>query len=280
MIPGRGILIALSLSSFLLCGGYTALAETGPTIVAFGGDVKLIRSHGITETLPEKGIALGPGDRVVTGAGAYIQMNMDKRALSTVRVEENSDLVIVLDKMDKFDLLSGELYLSVTGAGKRGGFVVKTPCAVAGARGTAWRTHTDGKNTEVSGIRDNVFVRGINGDGSVMKDKTWVSPGFERSTEKGGPPGASLKISSARFERMKAKLREMLETAKKDVTVNDRRASTNTGSSNGGSNAIGESFDKREAFADKKDTGLRDRKFDERRSEVRKDRRGTGGHTY
>ncbi|MBF0216199.1 MAG: FecR domain-containing protein [Candidatus Omnitrophica bacterium] len=280
MFSARGKVIAFLLFLFLSCGACISFAVTGPAIIAFGGDVKLIRSQGTKESLPEKGMTLDPGDRVITGAGAFIQMNMDKKADSTARVDENSDLVIVMDKKNKFDLISGELYLSVTGASKRGGFVIKTPCAVAGARGTAWRTYTDGKRTEVSGIRDNVFVQGINSDGSVMEDKTWVSPGFERRTERGGGPGAALKMSSERFDRMKEKLKDVLETAKKDGTEKERRKTGSMGASNGGPNAIGESFDKRETMADKKDSGLRDRKSDEKRSADRRDRQSPGRNEH
>jgi len=177
------------------------------SIISYYGRVEITRA-GMTDTVPpESGMALNPGDAVRTGKDSYLELSFGELHTRTVRIEERSHVVLLAGENDEVELIDGGVFTVIDKLGKGKTFQVKTPCAVCGARGTAWQTSTDGKTALVSVAQDRVFVKGVNKDGSYMKDVFWVDEGFESKIRKFEKPGKINRITGEKRDLLKSKMR-------------------------------------------------------------------------
>ncbi len=184
-------------------------------VSSLAGDVKIIPAGETKEVACTPEMELKPGDRILTGDESRLEMYFDKAKQNTATVESNSNVVIRLQEEDKIELIDGELITALNDLGKGEVFRVRTPSAVCGARGTIWDTAVIKGVTTISTLKDRVFVRGVNKDGSVMEKEFWVKEGYERKIKKFERPEKMLKISRDRFE----KLREKADIKKKEKKV-------------------------------------------------------------
>ncbi len=197
-------------------------AQETVSVVSFEGDVKVLAPGEKEAVSPKKDMVLEKGTKITTGKGGYLEMTFDESGDNILKVEEETEVVIKIDGVDKVELVNGELFALIQNLGEGEEFRVKTPCATCGARGTAWKTMTDGQTTDVSVVDDKVFVRGFNKDGTVSDKVFWVNKGYRRSIKKFRAPGEMKKIPTARFARMK---REMKPLSSRLNKVIDKRIS-------------------------------------------------------
>jgi hypothetical protein len=168
-------------------------------VIAYDGKVAIVPSEGMDAVQCEVGMKLEEGARIMTDKDSWLDIAFDIDARNTVTVKENSEVVLKLEAEDKIELIDGELFAVVKELKKGEGFRVRTPCATCGARGTGWNTMTDGKITDIAVTDGEVFVRGINIDGSVMKKEYLIRKGYERRVKKFEKPGRLEKISRERL---------------------------------------------------------------------------------
>ena len=243
----------LFLSTFLA----PVFADPGEiTVVDFLGDVKIMPQDKAKPLACEQGMSLAAGTRITTGKGAFVQIAFDRRKQNIIKIKEKSDVILKLSDGDKVELVDGEIYALLLNLKKGESFRVRTPCAVCGARGTGWKAKTDGKTSEVSVFNSEVFVRGINKDGSVMEKMVWVARGYKVGVKKFGSPGEKEKLSAAELSAMEKEV----GLDKKKIKKKRRRL-----------RGIGKIFGKREEYQE----SLLERKDDERRTS-REDRSSQG----
>ena len=199
-----GFLVLIAAVAF----GYSAFlyADDAVRVISFAGDVK-ITPRGEEAALPCKpDMMLKTGDRVVTGEESYLEAAFGKARQNSVKIEQNSNAVIMPTGDDRIELVDGELVAVLNSMKKGEVFRVRTPFAVCGARGTAWVTDVVNDTAVISSLESKVFVRGIGSDGKVMEKEYWVNEGFERRVKEFERPERMLKISGDRLKKLQQKV--------------------------------------------------------------------------
>ena len=196
---------------------YAQAAEEVVEVVSFAGSAKVIPA-GETRAVPcRPGMRIKEGSQVMTGAESYVEIALNVAKTNIVKVKANSKVVLKLEEPDHIELIDGEIFTLLQALEKGETFRVKTPCATCGARGTGWKTKTDGKVTDVSVFDGRVYVRGINKDGTVMEKKYLVRKGFERKIKKFERPAKMTRISKDRVEKMRKEIRRPKPVKKKST---------------------------------------------------------------
>ncbi|MGB2601453.1 MAG: FecR family protein [Candidatus Omnitrophota bacterium] len=209
--------VAIVLFSGLFC---SAQAMDGNIeVISLAGDAKVISPGAAAGEACLPGMRLREGSQVVTGMESYVEIALDDSKMNLLKIKENSRVAIKLEGPDKIELVDGEIFTLLQNLEPGEVFRVRTPCATCGARGTGWRTKTDGKATEVSVFQDQVFVRGVKKDGSAMEKQYTVKAGYERKIKKFSKPEKMRKISSKRLARMKKEIKRSPQAPKKPQKV-------------------------------------------------------------
>ena len=194
------ILILTTLVLIIKAGGVSFAAQDDVKVIAYIGDVKIIPSGG-AETAPQAGMVISPGSKITTGKDSSLDMAFDKNKKNLVRVGSSSQVVVKVTGDSQIELIDGRVLATLKGL-KGGSFKVKTPSAVCGARGTGWETETNGTSTDVAVFDDQVYVSGLNPDGTPMSGETVVGEGFESTIGQGGEPGAPQHMDDARLDSL------------------------------------------------------------------------------
>jgi hypothetical protein len=205
----KRIWIFLFCTAFLVLtvSAVQALQETA-IVMSFAGDVKITPVGEVKAVQCEPGMALKSGDKITTGEESYLEVAFDRPKGNIVRIEENSYVIIRLKGTDSIELIDGEILALLRNLKGGETFQVRTPCGVCGARGTGLGTNTDGSSMNVGSFEGKVFTRGVNRDGSVMEDDSWVDEGYERTIKKFGKPGKMTKMSEEKLKKMKSKFKQ------------------------------------------------------------------------
>ncbi len=168
-------------------------------VISYAGDIKVIPFGETESALCKPGMLLGEGTRLVTGEESYIEIVFGRAKNKIMKVKANSEVVIKLEGEDKVVLIDGKIATFLKEMKRDEVFRVRTPCAVAGARGTGWISKTSKKMTDISVFNGKVFVRGIKKDGSVMEGEDWVEEGFERKINRFERPGKMKEASKEKI---------------------------------------------------------------------------------
>ena len=199
------IYMMLSLAIVLGVTSASAIDYTA-VVVSYAGDVQIFSGKTNEKIDCFVGIELVDETKIVTGEESYIEVVFDKRKNRMIKVTANSEVVIKFTGSDRVELVDGEVFAMLKNMEKGEVFRVKTPTAVCGARGTGWRTKTNGKETDVSVFDNKVFVRGFKKDGKPMEKEKWVKKGYERKIKKFEKPGKEKKIPEKRMNGYKKQM--------------------------------------------------------------------------
>ena len=107
----------------------------------------------------QKGSSLAKGSEIVTGPGSSCRVGFDKDQKNTVKLHGNSTAILTSLDPVRIDLQSGRIFSLVQRLKKDSQFEVKSPTAIASARGTGW----DQTSSEISVFEDTVHVQGSSG---------------------------------------------------------------------------------------------------------------------
>lgn len=166
-------LFGLSIMAALLFPASTC-AQEGPAsadngiILFMQGDVKVKSSKSDAWMNGQKGMVLTNGDNIKTGANSWAELGFGKDFKNSVRIQENSHVILTDLGAIKINLIQGELRSLVEKLSKNTLFEIKTPVSVCGVRGTGWDTITDGKTAETDVYENSVFFSGLSGQGSTI----------------------------------------------------------------------------------------------------------------
>jgi hypothetical protein len=140
------------------------------------------------------------GDTIKTGAGASAVLGFDEEDKNIVRVQENTTNVILLKGDEKIELLQGEVFSIIQSLPSGSSFEIRTPTAVAGARGTEWATRYDGQETQVEAYEDVPFVKTIDEKGKLGEEMKVVT-GYATRVARFAPPTRMSEIPAARRQQ-------------------------------------------------------------------------------
>jgi hypothetical protein len=162
----------------------------------YGFDVKIVRRESSVGTECQKGMVLGQGDWVRTGAGSTCTLGFGAEGKNRITIEENSLVIVKIDGFCKMQLLSGGLYAVLEDVSKGESFKVLTPSVITEAMSSGWSIKDNGSYTNVVVFDNDVFVCGLNEDGTPRDKKFWVKEGFQRKTVRFEDPGEMEKAPS------------------------------------------------------------------------------------
>jgi hypothetical protein len=171
-------------------------------VVSFSGGILITQSDTGKTVKPKMNMPLMTGDKVTTEGSAFLDMAFGEGMLNIARVDENSTVIVKLQDTDKIELIGGELWTVLKNLKKGETFRVKTPCAVAGARGTIWATKIVGKGVDVSVLDGKVSVQGASG-GKASGKGILLGEGFKVYVDVSGRINDREKISPDDLARMR-----------------------------------------------------------------------------
>ena len=198
----KKLIALLVLLSFILTGlPISASAQASSAkVISYSGNVDIFKTDSVDAVGCAAGMKFKTGDRIKTGAEAYVEMAFDRKSDSIVRVEENSNVVLMLKGNDKIELIDGEILTRLQNMPKEAIFQVRTPAAVCGARGTGLGV-SHNPRTEADAFENDSYVKGIGKDGKAMKEEFTIKEGFRRIVEKFKAPSKMMKLTDRNYDK-------------------------------------------------------------------------------
>jgi hypothetical protein len=144
------------------------------------------------------GDVLEKGDRIKTAGNSRCDIVMDEKGQQKIGIFDNSEVIVLLGKTEKFELVNANVLFSLEGLPKGTTFEVKTPTAVCGVRGTGFKIFADTTSTQINAYFNSVYGKNFQG---VVKD---IPPGYFRTINKNGNISKLLKIPNMSTKRFRA----------------------------------------------------------------------------
>ena len=190
----------------------------------FSGDAKIYATNTNNVSTLTKGMPVSAGSKIITGKDSYVELVFDNEQGNIVKILEKTEVIILLENDEKIQLIDGELYAMLQNLKNDEKFVVRTPSATCGARGTGWTTKYGKDVTETQVFDGVVYVRGINEDGSLMRKEYKVKKGYERITKRFSAPDKMTKIKKERSNIIEKEIKTSngLKTAFERKTKDNR----------------------------------------------------------
>jgi len=165
-------------------------------VVHVEGEVR-VKSATIKEWVnAEPGMKVKEGDIVKTGVDSRAELAFGEKLKNIISVFANSQLIVAKLNPGVINLTDGRVFTLIEKLDKGSTFEVRTPTAVAGAKGTGWETALSGrqKNTIVKGYARKVYIAGLDKKGNLI-GKRDLDKGFKSIIERGKRPGLAKRLS-------------------------------------------------------------------------------------
>jgi|GEM_PF-5438491 hypothetical protein len=127
-------------------------------------------------------------------AECIITFGTKEEILSTVSVTENSSVTLSDLFPTNLLLFQGRVFALVRKADTQAEFKVRTPTAVAGARGTGLGVGFNGTNTQTGCFENTIFVQGLDDQGNSTGEQD-VGEGFGLDVGQGGVFGQQRELT-------------------------------------------------------------------------------------
>ncbi len=240
VIYGQGLFFSLGLAA--------TLVEDSVQILDLQGEVSVRVPPSPDLKKAQKGSPLTEGSEIVTGPGSSCRVGFDKDQKNTVKLYDNSRAILTSLDPVRIDLQAGRIFSLVQRLKKDTRFEVKTPTAIASARGTGWEQ----TSKEISVFENTVHVQGSagqetdvpEGQGIQMnQDGTFGAPFdvSEESKSEWNQFKSEAQGSSGELEDFDQQLQENLSDAKEDSResqdqqdISDKLSADNSSKSRGG----------------------------------------------
>jgi hypothetical protein len=162
-----------------------------------------------------EGAEVGERDSIRTGEGEWVELAFDEDKV--IRVEPSSQVVVLFDGDERIELIDGEVYATISNLPPGSSFIVKTPVAIAGARGTDWLTRYRDGEAEVEAYDQTPFVRNMDRDGRFSDVETPVRPGFSTKVKRYEKPSQPDRMPDNKIQKwngLKGQMKPRLNEAK------------------------------------------------------------------
>ena len=169
-------------------------------IIDVQGQVLIKKDKNAKWEKAEKDVFLGKDAEIKTKGKAQCLVSFGDAGKRVITVQQKTDVKIESVEPGSVYLSKGRVFALIKDLSETRKFEVKTPTAIAGARGTGWSTEYEGGKTAISCFDDVVYVASLDKDGNI-KEQHDVSQGFEVSVDKRGEQSEARPISEEKKEQ-------------------------------------------------------------------------------
>lgn len=202
---------------FLSSTAIFADEEPSVEIIYVSGSAGVRKAYKTTYIKAEEGMLLQTGDEIKTAQDSSLELSFDENNENVVRIESNADVVLLLKENEKIELLQGEVFSTISKLASGSSFEIRTPTAIAGARGTDWVTKVEEESTVIEAIEGDPYVKGIEKDGKPMAEETIVLTGHMTAIKRFQKPEKLKKLllkNRKRWKALKVEVRKHAEDAR------------------------------------------------------------------
>jgi len=184
------------LSALLLFFSPQVLFAQSVKIVDFEGEVMVKQEPGLEWMKAKANLLLGPQAEVETKANSQCTLAFDKDWSNIITLKENTLIRIDSIVPGRINLTQGRVFTVIQKLGKTQEFQVRTPTAIAAARGTGWSTGYSSGVTRILCFLDAILLQALNNQGDVT-GQTDVNAGSGIEVGPDGLLGTLFRISNA-----------------------------------------------------------------------------------
>ena len=186
--------------SFLLVLPVALFAQAAK-IIDRRGQVMVKKEAGLEWEKAKLNMLLNDGAEIETKARSECILAFDEEPKNIISIKENSKIKIESVKPGNIFLPQGRVFTLIENLGKQEKFQVRTPTAIAGARGTGWATGFNKSNnkTNVECFENTIFVEGLDEAGNSTGEKD-VDNGSGIDVGPGGEFGQMRQLGGRDFD--------------------------------------------------------------------------------
>lgn len=142
------------------------------------------------------GSGIENGDRIKTEKGEVVDIAFTNGVANIVRVDSESDVFIrSCSDPYRIELLNGATMAWLQKLPAKSTFEIKTPTGISGARGTGWRSWTNGQTSIFSVFQNFIYTMGLDGQGNPTAEELIVKDGWKAFIDKLEKSGRIEKLS-------------------------------------------------------------------------------------
>ncbi len=214
VIKGIFIFFTLMFLAIFLSASITESQDAVRAIVT-KGNPKIMKADANDWTDCKVDTAIDNGDRIKTLKGESVELSFIKGDMNVVKVEEGSDVVIrVKQPPYSIELLNGSLLSLIKKLPSKSTFEVRTPAGLSGARGTGWRSQTDGSKATFDAFEESIYAKGIDKTGNEIEGELIIQSGWRTIIDKFEKPSRLEKLSELDMEKWNKWKEELSERLK------------------------------------------------------------------
>ena len=162
-------------------------------IIDINGDVLVKKNSQSDWEKAGTGVSLDKNAELKTQMGSECTLVFDEERQSVVTIKENTQIRIDSIKPGNVYLPKGRVFSLIKNLSKIEKFQIRTPTAIAGARGTGWETGFGEGKSSVMCFDDTVYVSGLDANGNITEEED-LDSGFGLEVGAGGKLGDSFEI--------------------------------------------------------------------------------------
>ena len=152
------------------------------------GDVKIKKAKGKAGWQKmDASTVLEKGDIVETAEGSTADIVIGRETDKTIKVEEKSRVEFQEVNPTSLKLSRGKLLTALKKLEPKSSFVIKTPTAICGARGTGWSEEASEDKTRICVFENSVYTQEIGANGKPNRERYIINEGTQRALLKGKP---------------------------------------------------------------------------------------------
>ncbi len=174
------ISLILSLFSAIFLSYYSSGAEELVFLVSYAGEVKAILPGEKDPAVFDPKVPIKNGTKILTGDESHIIFAFNRDKSNTVKLGENTEIIILPNESDKAELSSGTLIVSMRSQDRAEYFRVRTAHVLTSSNGAGWIIMSDADKTMIAVFDNKVYARGVNPDGSYREEELVTGKGYER----------------------------------------------------------------------------------------------------
>lgn len=180
-------------------------AQYVPEVLFVRGDPQIMKKGADRWTGCKVKMAVNDGDRIRTSKDESVEVGFVELRKNIVKIGADSDVVVVSGQ-DPYliNILNGETMALLAGLPKGSNFQIKTPTGLSGARGTGWRSITDGIRSTFESYVNAIYVKGIDRSGKPMDEELIVDRGYKTTVNQFEAPERVERLMAEDFDRWNA----------------------------------------------------------------------------
>lgn len=153
---------------FFLCFAFPVSSMAGEAhIILVQGNVEMKLPHTDQWQKADLNVVVSQGTELKTNEGGTCTLSFNSSNSRIVKVDDKTQVKVSEFQGDGVFLTQGRVFALIKDKSNKQPFEVRTPTAVAGARGTGWITEQDNLKTKVSCLDDVVYVAQVDQQGNI-----------------------------------------------------------------------------------------------------------------